>query len=261
MKQQDPLALAFFGAALALLAGLLLYVIFFKKPEQVPPERASLSLDKLTKRAEEALARLRTSEPTAKPAPAPAPGKAAQARPPVAAGKTFVYAVTVEPPVWRDITLAYRTEARGSSVGVQTDFKHAGGQMKFYLGSLVPGDPSHANTRFPGFFLYPSYFRLPLEPGQKFDWNWGWQPEREGRRKAWYAQVVRKERVTVPAGTFDAVVMQLNLAYMEGSEVRARGLEYIWYAPEVSQIVRITREGRTPDESSQRIVAELAELR
>ena len=38
--KQDPLALAFFGAALAVLAGLLLYVLVFKTPEPAPPVRA-----------------------------------------------------------------------------------------------------------------------------------------------------------------------------------------------------------------------------
>jgi len=33
VNQQDPLALAMFGAALALLAGLLLYVFVLKAPE------------------------------------------------------------------------------------------------------------------------------------------------------------------------------------------------------------------------------------
>ena len=39
-RQQDPLALAFFGVALALLAGLLLYVLVFKAPEPATPARA-----------------------------------------------------------------------------------------------------------------------------------------------------------------------------------------------------------------------------
>jgi len=43
--KQDPLALAFFGAALAVLAGLLLYVFVFKTPEPATertPVRAGL---------------------------------------------------------------------------------------------------------------------------------------------------------------------------------------------------------------------------
>ena len=39
-RQQDPLALAFFGVAFTLLAGLLLYVFFFKTPEPATPARA-----------------------------------------------------------------------------------------------------------------------------------------------------------------------------------------------------------------------------
>ena len=55
--KQDPLALAFLGAAVALLAGLLLYVLVFKAPEpaaQVPAlplSRALRNLGIVKKRA------------------------------------------------------------------------------------------------------------------------------------------------------------------------------------------------------------------
>ena len=40
MKNLDPLALAFFGSALAVLVGLLIYVFVFKTPEPAQPARA-----------------------------------------------------------------------------------------------------------------------------------------------------------------------------------------------------------------------------
>lgn len=263
--KQDPLALAIFGAALVLLAALLVYVFAFKSPEPVPAQGSADVVEGLRRRITD-LAKEGPAKPPA--APSPKQGAARPAAPPAAvagstleAGRSWRYAVVVDPPVWRDITLTYRTRREGAGIGVLTDFAHAGGKSNFHLGTFAAGHPSHANTRFPGFFMYPSYFRLPLEPAQKFEWSWGWQPEREGRRKHWYAQVVRTERITVPAGSFDSLVIQLNLAYIEGGEVRARAIEFIWYAPEVKQVVRIVREGATPDEGSRRITAELAEYR
>ena len=43
--------------------------------------------------------------------------------------------------------------------------------------------------------------------------------------------------------------------------MQARARETLWYAPKLSQVVKVLREGRTPDEGSSRIVAQLAEYR
>ncbi len=43
--------------------------------------------------------------------------------------------------------------------------------------------------------------------------------------------------------------------------MRARVSETLWFAPDAFQLVKIVREGRAPDESAARIVAELAEFR
>lgn len=256
--KQDPLALAFFGAALALLAGLLLYVMFFKAPEPATPVRASDVLDQL---------RRRLTGLAERPAQQSAPRPAGKSAPPavasgssIEAGHSWRYAVVVEPPVWRDITLTYRTQREDAGIGVVTDFVYAGGKMNFRLGTFAAGHPSHANTRFPGFFMHPSYFKLPLEAGQKLSWSWAWQPVREGRIKRYEGKVARIEEVTVPAGTFRAAVIEAILYYIESGEVRAQARETLWVAP-VVQIVKVIRDGRTPDEGSTRIVAELAEYR
>jgi hypothetical protein len=169
--------------------------------------------------------------------------------------------VVVDPPAWRDITLTYRTQREGDGIGVLTDFAHAGGKSNFHLGTFAAGHPSHANTRFPGFFMHPSYFSLPLQPGQKLSWGWAWQPAREGRVKRYDGRVVRVEDVAVPAGTYRAAVVEAELSYIEDGQVRARARETLWYAPTASQIVKVVREGRAPDEGSSRIVAELMEFR
>ncbi len=250
--KQDPLALAFFGAALAVLAGLLLYVFFFKTPEPATPVRA---FDLLREKF-----RQKPAEKPRTPPVAAASGPAIEAGR-IEAGRTWRYAVVVEPPVWRDITLTYRTQRENSGIGVLTDFAYAGGKMNFHLGSYAAGHPSHANTRFPGFFMHPSYFRQPLEPGQKLSWGWAWQPLREGRVKRYEGRVLRWEDVTVPAGTFRAAVIEAVLYYIEGGQTRAQAKETLWYAPQVAQLVKVVRDGRTPDEGSSRIVAELAEYR
>jgi len=67
---------------------------------------------------------------------------------------------------------------------VLTDFVYAGGTMNFHLGTFAAGHPSHANTRFPGFFMYASYFPASLKEGQRFAWGWPWQPARPCARNA-----------------------------------------------------------------------------
>ncbi len=247
MKPQDPLALAVFGAALALLAGLLLYVFFFlKTPESAQPVRAFDFLQGLFQ-----------AKPAAKPAP---PAKAA-AQQRLEAGRSWRYAVTVEPPAWRDITLTYRTQREGHRIGVLTEFVHADGRMNFHLGTFAAGHPSHANTRFPGFFMYASHFPPSLKEGQRLSWGWAWQPVREGRIKRYEGRVARWENVQVPAGVFTAAVIETDLFYEEQGSVQARVKETLWYVPKLSQVVKVLREGRAPDEGSILIVAELTEYR
>lgn len=253
----DPLAVAVFSVALLLLAGLVIYVVFFFKPAPAPesPRRPGV-LDELRQFFER--------KPAAK-APKPAPTASAQ---PVAvpAGRTWRYSVTVEPQVWRDITLSYRTVQQQGAPGVQTEFRHAGGQSSFNLGTLQAGHASHANTRFPGFFLYAAYLGMPLEPGQRIAWSWPWQQPggkaaAEGRVKRFEGQVTRWETIVVPAGKFQAARIEGKLEYVEGGRVRASANETLWFAPDAFQLVKIVRDGRTPDESATRIVAELAEFR
>lgn len=256
-RQQDPLALVVFGAALALLAGLLLYVFFLKTPEPATPARAFDFVEALRRQVAGLTEKLR-DKPAAKPRP-PSPAVASGSA--LEAGRTWRYAVVVEPPLWRDITLTYRTQREGAGIGVLTDFLYTGGKMNFHLGIFAAGHPSHANTRFPGFFMHASYFPPALETGQRVSWGWGWQPAREGRMKRYEGRVVRWEDVQVPAGTYSAAVIEADLQYVEGAKVQARAKETLWYAPAVSQVVKVVRDGRTPDEGTARIVAELAEYR
>jgi hypothetical protein len=266
--KQDPLALAIFGAALALLAGLLVYVFFFKTPASATPARAFDFVAEI-RRQVAGLAEQFKDKPPAKPAPAPVAKPVPKPVPPPAtasaagieAGRSWRYAVVVEPPLWRDITLTYRTQREGAGIGVLTDFVHAGGKTNFHLGTFAAGHPSHANTRFPGFFMHASYFPASLKEGQRLAWGWPWQPVREGRIKRYEGTVVRWENLQVPAGIYTAAVIEAELSYIEAGTVQARARETLWYVPKMAQVVKVVREGRTPDEGSTRIVAELQEFR
>ena len=97
--KQDPLALVVFGAALALLAGLLLYVFFFKAPEPASTAGTADFLEKARRQAA-AVAEKFQDKPAAKARPAAPAG--------IEAGRTWRYAVVVEPPAWRDITRTLR---------------------------------------------------------------------------------------------------------------------------------------------------------
>lgn len=263
MKKLDPLALAFFGAAVALLAGLLLYVFFFKTPAPAStgsPARAFDFVDSIRRQAAGLAEKFRDKpppKPELKPAPPPvaAPGGA------IEAGRTWRYAVVVEPPAWRDITLTYRTQREGAGIGVLTDFVHAGGKMNFHLGTFAPNHPSHENTRFPGFFMYAAYLKHPLAIGQPVAFGWHWQGKSAGSVKRFEGQVTAWEDVQLPAGRLNAAKIEGTLTYREDGQVRGSARETFWYAPRVSQVIRIVRDGRTPDEGSSRIVAELADYR
>ena len=260
--KQDSLALAIFGAALALLAALLVYVLFFfKTSAPAAPARAFDYVAEVRRQVAGLTEKFR-DKPVPKPASKPAPpSPAALSGATIEAGRSWRYAVAVEPPVWRDITLTYRTQREGAGIGVLTDFVHAGGKMNFHLGTFAAGHASHANTRFPGFFMHASYFPPSLKEGLRLAWGWPWQPLREGRIKRYEGTVVRWENLQVPAGIFTAAVIEAELSYVEQGKVQARARETLWYAPKLAQVVKVVREGRTPDEGSTRIVAELVELR
>ena len=67
-------------------------------------------------------------------------------------------------------------------------------------------EPSVANPLDEGSFLY--YVRtLPLRPGDVYEVNRYFRPDRNPVR----IRVLRRERVTVPAGTFNAVVVQPSI--------------------------------------------------
>jgi hypothetical protein len=204
-------------------------------------------------------------KPAPVPKPAPAAGTASAAKGiDLPAGKRWTYAVRLEPEVWKNAELVYRSSTGQAGMVIDTDFRHAGGNTSFRLGTYAAGHASHGNVRFPGFFMHGAYLEFPLEAGKRFSWTYPWQQTdnrvRADRIRRFDAVVGPTETVSVPAGRFDAVRVDITLSYVDAGRVFATVNEVLWYAPAARQIVKLVRAGDSPDEAGKRIVADLAEI-
>ena len=252
-RRLDPAALVVHGAALAAILGIALFVLYEMRSAPSPAPVAAPDESKL----QDAVAEIRKWIEEKRAAPS---GQGAGGLLPREPNHVWRYAVTVDPPTWRDIALTYRVPSEGGRLVAYTDFTHAGGKMQFRLGAMQPGDPAHANVRFPGFFLHSAYLPYPLKPGQRVTWGWAWQG-RSGGVKQFEGVVKGAERITVPLGTFEAVRIDVVIKYIDNGKLAATSRETIWVAPQAHGIVKIVRDGVAPDEGFRRIVAELAEYR
>jgi len=130
------------------------------------------------------------------------------------------------------------------------------------LGVVEAAHPSHANTRFPGFFMHATYLPVELQAGNQLKWEFPWQggnaPQQANRVRRFEMTVTGWERVRVPAGEFDAARLDGALRYVEGDAVRAEVRYRLWYSPRVKQVVRLVWMGRAPDESGTEMMVELA---
>jgi hypothetical protein len=284
-KRFAAAAVGFHGTAIAVIVGLGLYLLY-----KIISDPATTSVPVAEeRRLQDAVSDIRKwidEKRTEPPAQAPKPPPRAAAPPPstppamshpapaqqgagpllpLEADRVWRYAVSVDPPTWRDIVLTYRVPREGDRLVVYTDFRHAAGEMHFKLGALQAGDPAHANVRFPGFFLHSAYIDFPLIPGQRLMWSWPWQlpggAVRAGRVKQFEGVVAGWEALKVPAGTFNAVRIDVVIKYMENGNLGGTSRETIWLAPKVWGVAKVVREGVAPDEGFRRIVAELAEFR
>jgi hypothetical protein len=271
-KRLDRPALVVHGLAIGAIVGIAAFLLYEMKSQPEPPRPAVED-----RRLQDAVTDIRKwieekrGEVQPEPTPASRPPQAPAFRgPPVAPGAGALlsseanhlwrYAVSVDPQTWRDIALTYRVPRENGRLVVDTHFTHAAGEMRFRLGRLEAGDPAHANTRFPGFFLHSAYIPYPLQAGQRLTWGWPWQG-RSGGIKQFEGEVKGVERVTVPLDTFEAVRIDAVIKYIDNGKVAATSHETIWVAPRVHGIVKIVRDGVTPDEGFRRIVAELAEYK
>jgi len=278
----DPLALAVLGAAA--LAGLALVAWLVVSIRSAPaPEPAKAAAPGALERAADAVKRLIGQfEERTKPAP-PARPKPPASKPPGPAAKpaapatgrrlgidlppgyAWTYAVRLEPEVWKDAALTYRSVLDSTGLVVEAEFRHSQGKLDFRLGNYAAGHRSHAQLRFPGFFMHGAYLDFPLTPGKRFAWEYPWQARdnsiRPGRVRRFEASVGAMEPVSVPAGRYDAVRIDVKVRYVDGGKDLASVDEILWYAPSIRQLVKVVRSGSSPDEKAQRIVADLAEVR
>jgi hypothetical protein len=159
--------------------------------------------------------------------------------------------------------LAYPTQGPDhGKPGVTMSWIPNGGQTSSWFIGIVEADhASHANTRFPGFFMHPAYFPQTLAPGARLLWEFPWQggdARRKGERVRRYdMKVIGWEHMSLPAGEFDAVRMEGSLRYVDADSIKAEVAYTLWYAPRARQIVRLRWIGRAPDEANAEMIAEL----
>lgn len=60
------------------------------------------------------------------------------------------------------------------------------------------------------------------------------------------AQVASREKITVPAGTFETLKLVLNIEMLDGGK-RTLGKDISWYAPAARRTVRSETESQDPD--------------
>lgn len=166
-------------------------------------------------------------------------------------------------PDWRSTGQLLYTTSRQSEnselVGANMSWRPHGGQTTTWtLGILEADHPSHANTRFPGFFVYPVYLPRSPQPGSLLVWEIPWQGSGKQAMRRFDMRVAGWESVSVPAGVFNAVHLEGKLRYVDNEIVKAEIRYELWYAPEIRQIVRVLWLGRAPDESSSEMIAELS---
>jgi len=288
----DPMALGFLViVALLFLAGVALGVRALLEHQ---PQAGGSSAGGARQAADRLIEKLRAPAPVPVPAPKtkpqaqaltqPSPANAMNAAdpkrsfaaavapaapqvrlPPV--GANWTYDVYFGPDWNKAGQLAYQTQPQEKDkVGASMAWMPRGGKTSSWvLGIVLPDHPTHANTRFPGFFMHPAYFPQALVPGSRLLWEIPWQggDAKMGvaRARRYDMKVIAWERVSVAAGEFDAAHLAGALRYMEGENVKAEVRYSLWYAPRAKQVVRVLWEGRAPDEGQSEIIVELASFR
>lgn len=169
-------------------------------------------------------------------------------------------------PAWnKSGRLDYVTENLANQpgkTGAGMSWLPAGGSVsKWFLGVMEADHPSHGNTRFPGFFMHPVYLPQSLQPGSRVLWEFPWQGGGRNQVRRFDMRVVDWETVSVPAGVFTAVHLKGRLQYVDNETVKADVGYSLWYAPQARQVVRLLWLGRSPDEASGEMIAELASFK
>ena len=149
-----------------------------------------------------------------------------------------------------------------NKLGSNMSWTPVGGQTtSWYFGIVEADHPSHANTRFPGFFMHAAYLPQSMQAGNRLFWEFPWQGGGNGQVRRFDMRVIGWETVQVQAGEFQAVHLDGKLQYVDKDSIKAEVRYAIWYAPRARQVVRVLWLGRAPDESSAEMIAELASFK
>jgi hypothetical protein len=160
--------------------------------------------------------------------------------------------------------LYYRTKpARADKPEAEMSWtSKSGSSSTWFLGVFEANHPSHADMRFPGFFLHPAYFPPVLRRGDRIRWELPWLYAGPAGEAGWVRRyemrVTTWEKVEVPAGKYDAARLEGTLRYVEPGRTAFEIRYTLWYAPAARQVVRVLWLGRAPDDSHGEMIAELS---
>lgn len=201
---------------------------------------------------------MNTGDPKRVYAAAPPPDGAQVIKVPAAGNWT--YDVFFGPGWQKTGQLRYTTQRQADqAVGANMSWiPNAGQASTWFLGVMEADHPSHANTRFPGFFMHPVYLPPSPQPGSLVVWEFPWQGGGKAQMRRFDMRVAGWETVTVPAGVFTAVRIEGKLRYVDNESVKAEVRYELWYSPRARQVVRLLWLGQSPDESNAEMIAELA---
>jgi hypothetical protein len=105
------------------------------------------------------------------------------------------------------------------------------------------------------------WYKWPLVEGKT--WKTAWFQPAIGGNGDWTARVIGWETITVPAGTFQAIRIELdNSCYVTGVDGGVCGQQdRVWYAPEVKRHVKLERRSNRGPYMGVNILEELVEFR
>lgn len=218
------------------------------KPDAAKPKAKS---------APRAPAQIALAAPSSRPKPAVIIGGRVE-RPDVRAGDQWKYQVTDGFTGLKSMVILEVSEVTNSHVytyGARRDLSAPDLNLPAAAGQIEVWDRDwnllrQGGTEYSPF--YPSY-QFPLEAGKHWSGSVQYQVSHGIAYKQLHGQVAGWERVTVPAGTFDAIKIDLRGIYrvpcVQSSYCISTGAanDTMWYAPTVRQIVK--RELRQNDTS------------
>lgn len=161
----------------------------------------------------------------------------------------------------------YRLGASASKLVPQADMGKIGANMhwapnsgnvsSWFFGVIEPDHPSHANTRFPGFFMHASYIPRTVAAGGRVIWEVPWQGGGRNQARRWDMRSEGWQMLELPAGRFAALHLKGKLQYVDNEVVKAEIDYSLWYSPAARQVVRVVWQGRAPDEGNTQMIVEL----